>query len=47
MLFYPADQCQEAVPSPLRPPDSDMHQRAAEALAFMTQGFGFPGPGHT
>ena len=34
------------VHGPLRPADTELHERAAEALAFMTQGFGFPGPGH-
>jgi hypothetical protein len=31
------------VHGPLRPADTDLHERVAEALAFMTQGFGFPG----
>lgn len=34
------------VHGPLRPAGTDLHERAAETLAFMTQGFGFPGPGH-
>ena len=34
------------VHGPLRQADTDLHECAAEALVFMTQGFGFPGPGH-